>query len=495
MGNKKTVAKWTGWRCLLPLIVAGALFGGTAEAATAATVPPAPKAAGGAKVQPLSSAAQIPEPSYPLLLARKLDVSLWHDLENTNAQVRRINGETYLPLSVLAKWYPLKWQPVVEKKVSLLELQWSGKVQKYPIASATVLSNGNTRPPLLSGVAGSAEMWISASSWSQLTGMEVLPEEGGSVILNSAGVTLQNSPELDKDWQLTERPRVYGYRELTGDLEALKKRYPDMILEVMGKSSTGSDIPLIKIGSGPKEVFISGAWHGEEWVTAQLLTNFSERVLQRRQESEYQDLLRKLTLYIVPMMNPDGCEIAAHWDDLPANTLRPVLNVLLPQGYHPREWRANAQGYDLNNQFPVNWDRTYELTKNRGPAVGVAGPAPLVAPESKQVYDFTLKRRFVAVFCYHSQGEVIYWQDDNTRSTPEMRRIADTYAGQSGYWRVDDEPLQGGYRDWFVNRYHRPGLTVEVGRGENPLPVQQFPAINERNQRALLKCLTVLADE
>ncbi|HWR39170.1 MAG TPA: M14 family zinc carboxypeptidase [Patescibacteria group bacterium] len=490
----------TKWRRRLAALLAVSILlsGGAVEAATATAstktigiVKPAPITPQGSVNINTGKPGVSPHP-YRLLLARKLDDSLWHDLESSEANAWLVNDEIYLPLSALAKLYPVKLRPIAEKGKPLLELQWNQKTEKLASSAASTIAAA--KPPLLTGLGMSGESWISATVWSRLTGMEVITAQMETVILNSTGTVLKNNPELDAEWQMTERPRVYGYRELSGDMAALKKRYPDMNLEALGKSSTGSVIPLVKIGSGPREVFISGAWHGEEWITAQLLANFTERMLQRRQAPEYQNLLQKLTLYIAPMINPDGCEIAAHWDDLPAKTLQPAVNALLPAGYQPREWRANAQGYDLNNQFPIHWDRTYELTKNRGPAFGVSGPAPLVAIESRQVYDFTLKRHFVAVFCYHSQGSVIYWEDED-RSTAEMKRIADLYARQSGYWRVDNEPLQGGYRDWFVAKYHRPGLTVEVGQGENPLPVQDFYDINERNQRALLESLAALADE
>ena len=483
----------------------------TAGSETVAAAAPGKTAAQAAKTTTAAVAAPVlptattvigrPENKKQLLLARNTDGEFWQDLEVVAAGTWLVNGEYYLPLRVLSKQYPLRLTDLPEKGKSRLELRWREKSQVFNIVDVRTLPvNPNTvaKPPLLAGLEPGGEVWIAATVWTTLTGMETVPTEGasrGSLILNSTGASLRGQAELDPDWQMTARPRVYGYRELTQDLVGLRNRYPDVIQDSIGKSSQGASIPLIKIGSGAKEVFISGAWHGEEWITAQLLANFTERLLQRRQSPEYQALLNKVTLYIAPMINPDGCEIAAHWDDLPADTLRPALRNLLPAGYPPREWRANAQGYDLNNQFPIHWDRTFELTKNRGPAVGVAGPTPLIAPESRQVYDFTLKRQFVAVFCYHSQGEVIYWQDDNLRDTPQMRKIASLYAQQSGYWRVDNEPLQGGYRDWFVANYHRPGLTVEVGRGENPLPIWEFPAINERNQRALLECLAALADD
>ena len=47
-----------------------------------------------------------------------------------------------------------------------------------------------------------------------------------------------------------------------------------------------------------------------------------------------------------------------------------------------------------------------------------------------------------------------------------------TPAAASGY-AVEDVPAESanaGFKDWFLQRFHRPAFTVECGLGENPLP-------------------------
>ena len=46
-----------------------------------------------------------------------------------------------------------------------------------------------------------------------------------------------------------------------------------------------------------------------------------------------------------------------------------------------------------------------------------------------------------------------------------------------------------GYKDWFIQEYNRPGYTVEVGRGVNPLPLAQFPEIYEDNVGLMAQAL------
>ena len=49
----------------------------------------------------------------------------------------------------------------------------------------------------------------------------------------------------------------------------------------------------------------------------------------------------------------------------------------------------------------------------------------------------------------------------------------------SGYTAEDTPYAAGfaGYKDFFLQDFRRPGFTVEVGRGVNPLPLSQFEEI------------------
>ena len=47
----------------------------------------------------------------------------------------------------------------------------------------------------------------------------------------------------------------------------------------------------------------------------------------------------------------------------------------------------------------------------------------------------------------------------------------------------------GGYKDWFIKTYKRPGFTVEIGLGENPLPMEDFPKIYQRTLPLMLEAL------
>ena len=78
----------------------------------------------------------------------------------------------------------------------------------------------------------------------------------------------------------------------------------------------------------------------------------------------------------------------------------------------------------------------------------------------------------------HSQGEEIYWRYGE-RIPPASERIARILAAASGYRLVENDGLasHGGFKDWFIEYFDRPAFTVEMGKGENPLPVGDLDRI------------------
>jgi len=100
---------------------------------------------------------------------------------------------------------------------------------------------------------------------------------------------------------------------------------------------------------------------------------------------------------------------------------------------------------------------------------------------------FTRTHDFRLALAYHSQGRVIYWNYLNL-APPESLTIANAFARVSGYI-VSDVPYEAayaGYKDWFIQEYRRPGFTIEVGLGQNPLPISQFNTIYNDNEEILL---------
>ncbi|MDD4504478.1 MAG: M14 family zinc carboxypeptidase [Clostridiaceae bacterium] len=97
----------------------------------------------------------------------------------------------------------------------------------------------------------------------------------------------------------------------------LHNRYPDISsLENIGESIQGRDIKALRVGKGEKKIFINGAHHGKEWITSVLILQQIEYLLKIYESNENTEApkIRKFleagSICFVPMVNPDGVEIA-----------------------------------------------------------------------------------------------------------------------------------------------------------------------------------------
>ena len=295
---------------------------------------------------------------------------------------------------------------------------------------------------------------------------------------------------------------IYTSQRNADTIQELAERYPFLERETIGYSVLGKPITCLKLGIGSKRVFYNGSFHANEWITSVVSLRFMEEVSdaflkrQRFYGIDLERLFRKVTLYIVPMVNPDGVDVVNGAIKNEA-ILRGVEQIAdrYPTIPYPNGWKANIRGVDLNLQFPAEWKRAREIKFEQGFTTfaprDFVGEGPLTEPESLAVYDFTLKYQFDLILAYHSQGEVIYWKFLDYEP-PRSKEIA-LYFGQVSGYAVELTPEASGYagyKDWFIQNYNRPGYTIEVGQGINPLPLTQFAQIYRDNIGILLGGMT-----
>lgn len=155
-------------------------------------------------------------------------------------------------------------------------------------------------------------------------------------------------------------------------------------------------------------------------------------------------------------------------------------------------WKfLKSTGIDLNLQFPAGWDQAREIKYAQGfnkPAPrDFVGYGPLTAPEAVALYTFTLRHNFTLMLTYHTQGRVIFYQYQN-QTPPGSQELANRFAELSGYSleQTPENSSFAGYKDWFILNYNKPGFTIEVGLGTNPIPISQFAGIYRENLGILI---------
>ena len=279
---------------------------------------------------------------------------------------------------------------------------------------------------------------------------------------------------------------------------SLVEKYPFCRTEVLTTSAFDRPIRTLVIGTGPRKVIYSAAHHANEWITTTLLLKFAEDLAQSIADNTAllgvpgEQIARDATIYMVPMVDPDGVDlVVGALPDGPGYRQAQRISRQFPQIPFPTGWKANLNGVDLNLQYPAGWLEAREIKFMQGfdrPAPrDYVGRAPLDQKESRALAGYTEYIDPDLVLAFHSQGKQIYWKYQDIE-IPGARALGEVFAKVSGYTLEDTPYASGfaGYKDWFILRFGKPGYTIEVGQGENPLPLEQFPEIYRENSGILV---------
>jgi g-D-glutamyl-meso-diaminopimelate peptidase len=285
-------------------------------------------------------------------------------------------------------------------------------------------------------------------------------------------------------WRLVQGKQHYDFSRMMSDIARLQNVYPFLRVSNTGNSVMGNQIPEVLMGMGGKRVHYNASFHANEWITTPVLMTFlNDYCLSLTNGSSIRGLstsplYQQTLLSLVPMVNPDGVSLVLNGP--PENETWRNRVIELNRGSTDFSgWKANIRGVDLNDQFPARW----ELEKARNPSQpgprDYVGEHPLSEPEAVAMADLTRRRDFARVLAFHTQGEVIYWGFENLEP-PESEILVNEFARVSGYQPVKTIESYAGYKDWFIQDWRRPGFTVELGQGTNPLPLTQFDEIYEK---------------
>lgn len=282
----------------------------------------------------------------------------------------------------------------------------------------------------------------------------------------------------------------YSYEKLSNDIELLQSVYPFIFRKNIGHSVMGKDLIELKIGVGSKSVHLNGSFHANEWITTPIIMVFLNQYALAVTNSmpirgiDMYPLFVHTMLSIVPMVNPDGVNLVIGGSTTAGEFEQSVLEINNNQTDFSN-WKANIHGVDLNNQFPALWELEAERKPKTPKPRDYPGPYPLSEPESIAMAELTRQSNFERVNAFHTQGEEIYWGFQGLEP-PISEVIVNEYVRVSGYVAVKNIDSYAGYKDWFIQDFRKPGFTVELGRGVNPLPIEQFQSIYQRSLGIML---------
>lgn len=251
---------------------------------------------------------------------------------------------------------------------------------------------------------------------------------------------------------IVQMTSTYTYDEMNQDIMELTAAYPGIVSAgSIGTTVQGRNIPLVILGNpaAPHSIMIQASIHGREYIVTQSTMATIEYYAMQFAAGNFGDVLASTCFYIVPMANPDGVTIA--------QTVSP-------------DWKANANGVDLNRNFPTGW----ELTKGAS-APGAAkfkGFSPASEPETQALMSLAAARDYSCYINYHQQGNIIYYDDDLTSDVTAAlsKALALTVNKYNHYALVNTSgsnasgtTTYGGFGDLILISLQKPGITVECG--------------------------------
>lgn len=265
------------------------------------------------------------------------------------------------------------------------------------------------------------------------------------------------------------------------DIAYLEAKYPDFIeVDTIGSSEWGYPLWTIVLGKGEKAVLINAAHHGREYATVPLtmkMVNYYAQLYEKNETIEsygsVRDILDKVSIHFIPMVNPDGVKIAQNQLDYVKEEKTEELQRMLRPGFRFENWKANGKGIDLNSNYPAKWKQNWipYSSQNSG------GQQPGESKETKALMNYTIKHEFLSTISYHNAGEALFWYfsqegNDRLRDYELTKQLSEI----TGYALVPIETQMkssSGFKDWYIQEFKRPAWTIEIGKTVNNKPLSE----------------------
>jgi len=275
--------------------------------------------------------------------------------------------------------------------------------------------------------------------------------------------------------QAVEWESYPSYTQYDSIMQSFAGLYPGLCnLDTIGTSIYGKLVLVLKISDNAgvdedePETFYTSSMHGDETGGFILMLRLAEYLLRNyTTDIRVKNLVDNLEIWINPLANPDGTYLTG-------NT---IVNPT----------RGNANGYDLNRNFPDP-----EL------------PGMVIQKENADMIKFMRGRKFTVSANFHSGAEVVnypwdsrWWlHADDDWYYSISRKYADTVHNHSvaGYMTFMDNGVTNGY-DWYsINGGRQDYVTYELQGREVTIeiddtyitPASQLNSLWQNNWRSLL---------
>ncbi len=280
----------------------------------------------------------------------------------------------------------------------------------------------------------------------------------------------------------------HNYATLTDELNIYAASYPDICrLYSLGQSVEGRELWAVLISDNPDdeedepEFKYVAAIHGDENLTSEICLYFIDLLLTNYETDErITNLIDSTAIWIVPLMNPDGLE---------------------------RNSRANANGFDLNRNFPLLTDSSLNIF------TGEPLDATNRQPEVQHIMNWTVENSFVLSANMHTGALLVcypygYNEQMSAVDTPSpddllFKEISRRYTMHNPpMWNSSQFPdgiinaadwysVRGAIDDWNYRYVSCNEVCIELSNNFRP-PASQIPSFWNDNSESMLSYLETI---
>lgn len=307
-------------------------------------------------------------------------------------------------------------------------------------------------------------------------GFELYGPRGLKEELTQAGVAYLSLDQLQADMHV-KAADYPSSAQVEQRLRAIQKKCSTiMALTSIGKSNHGHDLWVMKVSNAPlvdqkkPEMKYISSMHGDEITGRELLQEFLDDICNNYgKDAKITSLVDSVELFVMVSMNPDGSDA---------------------------QTRANAEGADLNRDFPDFSVSGDDQNTSQGRQV-----------ETQAIMRFQDQRNFSLSANFHGGAEVVNfpWDtiEDKHPEEPLFRELSLVYASRVPYIAQSSEfkdgitngfewyEVNGGMQDWSNHWYNDMQLTIELSSEKWP-DYSEIAGFWKNNRNALYSYATMI---
>ena len=286
--------------------------------------------------------------------------------------------------------------------------------------------------------------------------------------------------------------QAYSYQEMLEDLKIMAEVWPEYIrYETRSKTFQGRAIPVVYFGNPNAKhfVMVQAAMHAREYMSAQLVMAMLEYYLRNYETESFSgqklnQLLEKVSFVIIPMVNPDGVEIAQRGEAGAVTTdVKEWVRTNTQAGTKYDQIKSNARGVDINRNFYNGFGKDSKRKPSKYYS-HYPGTKPLTEVESQLVMSVAQEHDYVCFLNYHTSGNLVYHGCKNATNkvNDQALKMANIIKRHTNYplYGPDTSPECGSWGDEVEVRFLRPSATIELGT-KNPVPLSEFAGLYKKN--------------